>query len=169
MGNSVRTNAPSSNVLQTVSTILTSRSTVTLTTAKTWYNITDGTTTMAVTITPQSASSKLLIIGHLCTIPITGTGANYIGISDGTNIITLGDTSGSRTRGGLGVPALMTGMGIFKMLNSGSTSSRTYTVQAMNVFTNSASIRVNSFDGGASDANTQTALISTLSVIELNV
>ena len=127
-------------VHQVVSTDITDAGTMTLGSTRTWADVTNGTTTLSVSITPSSASSKILVLVNLNGSSGTDDTIMALKILRDSTDITLGDAAGSRTRSGVGflghTAASNTGIhtlnsGIMVLDSPSTTSAITYKVQVM--------------------------------------
>ncbi len=87
------------STVQTVQTVLLANATINPT-ATVFSDLTDGTTTMAVTITPASASNKILLLGSLVATANTTTNVFTFKIYNGTSYLMEATSAGSRTPGG---------------------------------------------------------------------
>jgi hypothetical protein len=128
---------PTGSVLQVVSTQITAKTTVSLTTAGTFYDISG----FSVSITPTNANSKILFLAMVNqSYQTTGSNRQYLRIVRDSTAIGIGDVAGSQYRSttgfyindGLGQIALP----LIWLDSPNTTSSTTYKVQ---VTTNSGS------------------------------
>ena len=139
-------------IYQVVSTDITAAGTMTMGATRTWTDVTNGTTTLSVSITPSSASSKILIMVNLNGNSGTGDSQNYIKLLRNSTDITLGDVAGSRTSVGAGFfghsAASATGVhsmntGLMVLDSPATTSAITYKVQVLPLTTGSGTLYIN--------------------------
>lgn len=126
-------------------------------------------TGLSQSITPSSASSKILV-----TVSVTGNMANRNGfgasIARGSTLIGIGDASGSRTRVGAAsaqAEAAMTGNVILQFLDSpATTSATTYNVYANNMNVDTRTVYVNRAETD-NDSVDRIRTASTITVMEI--
>jgi len=128
-------------------------------------------TGLSVSITPKSASSKILIVASLCgDLSLAAYGAHFRLVRDSTGIA-LGDAAGSRTRTTSGFDSYNTGSLGWKVCtmnfldNPSTTSSVTYKVQARSANA-TASVLINR-NGDDSDQAGIARGVSTITVMEI--
>jgi len=151
----------SSPILQVVSVTKTD---VFTTTSTTFSNVTG----LAVSITPSSASSKILIAGSVNVSSTSGVNGVHFRLARGSTGIALGDAAGSRNRtysGGNTIAAAMVSSAFNFLDSPATTSSTTYNVQ---LATNSGgqTAAVNRQLGDADDPGTPRG-VSTITVMEI--
>ena len=165
--NGLPSGASGGGIIQIVSTTKTDTFT---TTATSPTNVTG----MAVTITPQSASHKILIVCQ-----ITGASSsryNAIRIARGSTPLAIGDADGSRTRASFTTTtnpsaasdtAVLKGMGMHWLDTPSTTSATTYNLQAWIPY-GSATLYLNQ-PADTTNASYIIRGISTLTAIEVSV
>ena len=91
------TNVSAGKILQVVSVTKTDVSTI-ATSADTFFNYDDA--SLKVTLTPSSASNKILLLGNVCVSSNTNVGAMFVRFHKDGSVLTasVGDASGSRGR-----------------------------------------------------------------------
>lgn len=148
-------------VLQIVSTAKTD----TFTTASTSFTDVTG---LTVTITPQSATSKILVLAQISASEDFGVSAGFTRLVRGATAIDIGDAAGSRTSASFSPSAsnsatALTGSLVF-LDSPATTSATTYAIQAR---TNSGTFYVNRSKTD-SDASSYPRLASTITVMEIS-
>ena len=148
-------------VLQVVSTVKSDTFTLSSTT---FTDITG----MSVSITPSSASNKILVLANVNHTGSTST-SSAIRLLRGSTAIAIGDAAGSRTRssgganyGNYGVT--LTGDSIMFYDSPATTSATTYKIQIMDYGPAGSFVNRSSLD---SDANYGTRSISSITVMEI--
>jgi hypothetical protein len=148
-------------VLQVISTSKTD----TFTTASTSFVDVTG---LTVTITPQSATSKILVLAQVNASEDYAVSAGFVRLARGATAIDIGDTAGSRTSASFS-PSVnnsataLTGSLMF-LDSPATTSATTYAIQ---VRTNSGTFYVNRSKTD-SDNNSYPRLASTITVMEIS-
>lgn len=148
-------------------------STTTLTTTESSSTLSGGrfTTSLTASITPGSASEKLLVLVNICMNKNSTAGAG-MGITlsrDGTNLVGTSASSRMASTASINVPASATDlqtMTLLYLVDAGSTSSTTFTVLLDNADTATQTIYVNR-SGTDTDNNTFARGVSQISVIRI--
>ena len=131
-------------------------------------------TDLSITLEPTISTNKLLITAIFGAAASTEQKGNVgIGIHNGTGLIGVGGTSGSRTSVGSG--GFTTASGDNKIVSMPSTQylytpgsgSKTYTAHAINVRGSTETIYVNRTEGDLNDGN-HTRSSSTLTIMEIS-
>ena len=148
-------------VLQVVSTAKTD----TFTTASTSFvDVTD----LTVTITPQSATSQILVLAQVSSSEDFGVSAGFVRLVRGATAIDVGATAGSRTSASISpsVPNAATAItaGLIFLDSPATTSATTYAIQAR---TNSGTFYVNRSKTDT-DSSSFPRLASTITVMEIS-
>ena len=148
-------------VLQVVSTTKTD----TFTTASTSFTDVTG---LTVTITPQSSTSKILVLAQVSASEDYGVSAGFTRLVRGATAIDVGDTAGSRTSSSFSpsvnnTATALTGSLVF-LDSPATTSATTYAIQAR---TNSGSFYINRSKADT-DASSYPRLASTITVMEIS-
>ena len=155
-----------SNVVQTAKTD------VFTTTSTSFTNVTG----LSATITPSSATSKVLVIAQLAIAYQSNVQIGHWRISGGNATAYVGDAGGSRVRavfGGWNESNMRNALGSFSIVYLDSpetTSATTYNVQTMRGSALSATVTLNQSAGDAdADNNVRTRGASSITVIEVAV
>jgi hypothetical protein len=148
-------------VLQVVSTAKTD----TFTTTSTSYTDVTG---LSVSITPQSSTSKILVLAQINGADAFGTSAGWVQLVRGSTAIDIGDTAGSRisASGQFSSPygSAINNINLSFLDSPATTSATTYKIQAR---TYAGSIYVNRSQAD-SDSNTFARGASTITVMEIS-
>jgi len=132
-------------------------------------------TDLSITHTLADAANKLIISAF---IGVAGSGAQRgqvgIAIDDGSGLIAIGDTAGSRVRVSAGgrvsanVTAQVVTMPSITIVHAPGAGEKTYTVRAINIMTNTQTIYINRPEENADDA-TNSRGVSSLVIQEVKV
>jgi len=124
-------------------------------------------TGLSITHTLQDASNKLIITAYFGTAAHSvGLGEVAIAVHDGTGLIGVGESAGSKSRVGAGGPVsgtagnFVTTMPSVTFVHSPGSGSKTYSVRAVNVATTSATVYVNRKENDPDAANSVRAISS---------
>ena len=149
-------------VLQVVSTIKTD----TFTSSSTSFIDITG---LSVSITPQSADSKVLVLAQVTGSEDVGTGPGFIQLVRGSTAIDIGDAAGSRVRASAGLSApYATEPGVFGLVfldSPATTSATTYKIQGRQATTGTFFINRSDTD---TDSNLFIRAASTITVMEIS-
>ena len=149
-------------VLQVVSTVKSDTFTLS---SSTFTDITG----MSVSITPSSASNKILVLANVNHVGTQSVSSSAIRLLRGSTAIAIGDTAGSRTRSSGGANfanygVTLTGDSIMFFDSPATTSSTTYKIQIMDYNASGAYVNRSSVD---TDANYGKRSISSITVMEI--
>ena len=132
-------------------------------------------TDLSITHEVADASNKLIISAFLGSAGnSSGYGQVGIAVHDGTSLIAIGDADGSRTRvtaGGQIVSSSnsnVTTMPSVTFVHTPGAGSKTYTVRAINIRSDTRTLYINRSEGDADNANTPRA-VSSLVIQEVKV